>query len=213
MTRSLLPELMDAPDFPASRLAEVHRDLAKIHGWLGSFETISRFLRKDDKPVRRVLDIGCGDGRLLACLRERMNVDVIGVDPRPGPSGGIPIVRADATSDPLPDADVAVSLLVSHHLTPEQNIAMIRNVGRYARRFIILDLIRHPLPLWLFTLFICPLIGPISAADGRQSIRRAYTPGEFRALANTVLEGSGGTVEIDVSRWLSRQVVDIRYSR
>ena len=182
MTRSLLPELMDAPDFPAAKLAEVHRDLARIHRWLGSFETIERFLRKDDKPVRRVMDIGCGDGRLLAYLRERMNVDVIGVDPRPGPSD-IPILQADATRDPLPEVDVAVSMLVSHHLTPDENIAMMRNVGRYARRFIILDLIRHPLPLWMFTLFFCPLIGPISAADGRQSIRRTYTPDEFRALA------------------------------
>lgn len=204
---------MDAPDFPASKLAEVHRDLAKMHRWLGSFETIERFLRKNERPVRRVVDIGCGDGRLLGYLRERMNVKVIGVDPMPGPSGDIPIVNADATRDALPEADVAVSMLVSHHLTPEENIAMIRNVGRYTRRFIILDLIRHPLPLSMFTLFFCPFIGPISAQDGRQSIRRAYTPDEFRALAGTALEGSGGTIEIDVPRWLSRQVVDIRYSR
>jgi hypothetical protein len=86
-------------------------------------------------------------------------------------------------------------------------------VGRYAHRFIILDLIRHPLPLCMFTLFFCPFIGPISAQDGRQSIRRAYTPDELRDLARAALEGSGGTVEIDVPRWLSRQVVDIRYSR
>ena len=69
--------------------------------------------------------------------------------------------------------------LLAHHLTPEQNIALIRNVGRSCRRFIIHDLIRHPLPLVLFTLFICPLIGREAAVDGRQSIRRAFTPDEF----------------------------------
>jgi len=212
-TRSLLPELMDAPDFPASQLAEVHRDLAKIHRLLGSFPTIERFLRDDDQPIRRVLDIGCGDGAFLRYLRDRMSIDVIGADPIPGPSGDIPIVNADATTDRLPEADVAVALLVSHHLTPEQNISMIRNVSRYCRRFLILDLIRHPLPFCLFTLFLCPLIGPVSAKDGRQSIRRSFTPDEFGDLASTALAGTSGSFRIDVSPLLSRQVIDIGYGR
>ena len=129
----------------------------------------------------------------------------------PGPISDIPIVSADATSDRLPEADVAVSLLVSHHLTPEQNVSMIRNVGRYCRRFIILDLIRHPLPFWLFTLFVCPLVGPVSAQDGRQSIRRSFTPDEFTRLAEEALAGTEGNLAVDVSPWLSRQVIDIKF--
>ena len=211
MTRSLLPELMDAPDFPADKLADVHRDLAKIHKLLGSFPTIERFLRKDDQPVKSVIDIGCGDGALLRYLRDRMHVDVIGMDPMPGPVNDIPIITADATTDPLPDADVAVCVLVAHHLTPEQNIAMIRNVGQYCRRLIILDLIRHPLPFWLFTFFVCPFIGTIAARDGRQSIRRAFTPDEFTRLAEDALADSGGNLAVDVSPWLSRQVIDIKF--
>ena len=133
--------------FPASKSRNLHRDLARIHHWLGSFPTIERFLRKDDKPVRRIVDIGCGDGRLLAYLRERMGVDVIGVDPQAGPSGGHPDRPADATRDLLPEADIAVSFagLASPHARTEHRHDSQR--GRYARRFIILDLIRHPLPL------------------------------------------------------------------
>lgn len=212
VTRSLQPEIIDAPDFPPQEMAAVHRDLARIHKILGSFPTIERFLRADGQPVRRILDIGCGDGALLAHLRERLHVEVIGMDPRPGRTGAVPMVAADATVDDLPHADVAVSSLVAHHLTPEQNIAMIRNVGRSCRRFIILDLIRHPLPFWLFTLFLCPMIGRVAAVDGRQSIRRSFTPEEFAELVRTALDGMPeASFTIDVSPWLSRQVIDIQF--
>ena len=211
MIRSLEPELMDSPHVVGPVLEKFHRDLGRVHALLGSFPTIERFLRADEQPVRRVLDIGCGGGALLDYLRRRMGVEVIGVDQKPGHTTDVPIIAADATTDRLPEADVAVSSLVAHHLTPEENIALIGNVGRSCRRFVILDLIRHPMPLVLFSVFICPLIGKEAAADGRQSIRRAFTPEEFAELVRTALVGTKGTFRIDVPRFLSRQIVDIRY--
>jgi SAM-dependent methyltransferase len=202
---------MDSPEVAGPVLEEFHRDLTRIHGFLGTFPTMERFLRQGDGPCRRVLDIGCGGGDLLRYLHKRLGVEPIGVDLKPGRAEGIRVIQADAAVDPLPEADVAVSSLLAHHLSPEQNIAMIRNVGRSCRRFVIHDLIRHPMPLVLFTVFICPLIGKVAAVDGRQSIRRSYTPEEFADLARTALAGTGGTFSIDVSRLLSRQIVDIRY--
>jgi SAM-dependent methyltransferase len=212
MIRSLEPELMDSPDVVGPVLEKFHRDLARVHALLRSFPTIERFLRHDNQPVRRVLDIGCGGGALLAYLRDRMGVEVIGVDQKPGHTAEVPIIAADAIHDRLPEADVAVSSLVAHHLTPEENIALIRNVARSCRRFLILDLIRHPMPLVLFSIFICPLIGKEAAVDGRQSIRRAFTPQEFSKLVQTALVGTSGTFSIDVPPLLSRQLVDIRFS-
>jgi SAM-dependent methyltransferase len=209
MIRSLEPELMDSPEVVGPVLEKFHKDLARVHGLLGSFPTIERFLKKGNQPVRRVLDIGCGGGALLAYLRDRMGVEVIGVDQKPGHTANVPIIAADAIRDPLPEADVAVSSLVAHHLTPDENIALIQNVARSCRRFVILDLIRHPMPLVLFSIFICPLIGKEAAVDGRQSIRRAFTPEEFGKLVQTSLAGTRGTFAIDVPPLLSRQVVDI----
>ena len=207
--------MMDAPDIPDALLQQFHKDLRRVHSLLGTFGTVEKFLRADPEPVRRVLDIGCGAGDLLIYLRRRMGVEVVGVDPKPGGSGEVTILPADAVSQPLPQVDVAVCTMLCHHLTPEENIALIRNVGRSARRFVILDLIRHPLPLALFSAFICPLIGHEAGADGRQSIRRAFTPPEFRKLAEEALDGMSGltapSVTIDVPLWQSRQVVDIRF--
>jgi 2-polyprenyl-3-methyl-5-hydroxy-6-metoxy-1,4-benzoquinol methylase len=139
---------MDSVTFTGPSLEKVHRDLARVHALLGSFPTMERFLRKGRHPVRSVLDIGCGGGDLLQHLRRRMGVEVTGVDLKPGPVPGVRMIAADATSEVLPEADAATSLLLGHHLTPEQNIALIRNVGRSCKRFVILDLIRHPLPRW-----------------------------------------------------------------
>jgi SAM-dependent methyltransferase len=209
--RSLEPEIMDSPDITGPRLESFHRDLTRIHGFLGTFPTLERLISADPKPVRRIIDIGCGGGALLDYLRRRLNVEVIGVDLKPTPSDDIPMIAANAASDPLPEADIAVSSLVAHHLTPEENVAVIRNVGRSCRRFLVHDLIRHPLPLVLFTVFLCPLIGREAAVDGRQSIRRAFTPEEFDGLAAAALAGTSAKFSIDVSRFLSRQIVDIVY--
>jgi len=211
MTRSLEPELMDSPDVKGPILEVFHRDLVFIHKCLGTFPTIERFLRADEQPVRKVIDIGCGGGALLAYLRRRMNIEVLGIDRKPGHSASIPIIAADAISEELPKADVAITTLMAHHLTPDENIALIRNVARSCRRFILHDLIRHRLPFVLFTAFLCPMVGREAAVDGRQSIRRAFTPEELSELVRTALAGTNATFTLDVSRFLSRQIVDIRF--
>ncbi len=202
---------MDSADVRGPVLDKFHRDLNFVNRCLGTFPTIARFVKDDPKPVRRVIDIGCGGGALLEYLQKRLGVDVIGVDQKPPDTARVPIIGADAVAEPLPEADVAVCTLTAHHLTPEQIAALIRNVSRSSRRFIIHDLIRHPLPLVLFTVFLCPLIGREAAVDGRQSIRRAYTPEEFKRIVETAISGTNATFTSDVSRFLSRQILDIRF--
>jgi SAM-dependent methyltransferase len=211
LIRSLEPELMDSPDVKGPVLDKFHRDLNFVNKCLGTFPTIERFIRNDDKPVRRIIDIGCGGGALLEYLQRRLGVEVIGVDKKPPEKANVPIIAADAVTEPLPDADVAVCSLTAHHLTLEEIIALIRNVSRSCRRFIIQDLIRHPLPMVLFTVFLCPLIGREAAVDGRLSIRRAYTPEEFSEMVRTATAGTNAKFTTDVSPFLSRQIIDIRY--
>jgi hypothetical protein len=102
-------------------------------------------------------------------------------------------------------------MYLSHHLSTLDLIRLIRNAGQYCRRFILLDLVRHQLPLALFRLFVAPLVCEIDAEDGRRSIRRSYTPTELRSITIAALAGSTGTFRASVAPLFVRQVVDISY--
>ena len=214
MRRSLNPEIMDDPGMPDEIWESLHDQLGFVHRFLGNQRAILDALRRDPKPVRRVLDIGCGNGALLDEIRRTLGVDVTGVELRPPKrtSFDVPIVEADAIRDPLPEADVAICVLVAHHLSEPEIIALVRNAGRSVRRFLILDLIRSRLPLLLFSAFLCPLVSREIAVDGRQSIRRAYTTQELRSIVERAVAGFSARIEQSVTPLRSRQVIDIRWN-
>jgi 2-polyprenyl-3-methyl-5-hydroxy-6-metoxy-1,4-benzoquinol methylase len=207
MVRSLLPEIMDGPHTSEEVLRKFHADLRFIHRFMDNGALLLRRLN----GARSVIDIGCGDGELLMLVRERTGAEVQGVDLADQPHAKVPVIQADATREALPAAEVAISAMVIHHLTEEQVVDLIRNVGRSCRRFVILDLVRHPLPLWLYTIFLCPFLSRVGAADGRQSIRRAFTGPELKALVSKALNGTGATFTQWVSPYWARQVVEITY--
>jgi SAM-dependent methyltransferase len=207
MLRVCDPEILDLERLSEEVTARAYRDLTRLHRWLGDTAALARSIRRDPLPVRRILDIGCADGGVLAELGARLGVEVIGVDLRPQRGAPVPIVRADAVRDPLPKVDVAYSLCLAHHLTEQEVAAMICNVGRYARRLLLVDLVRHPLPMALFRTFVAPLFSPVAALDGAASIRRAYTTEELAAIARA----TGVRFRHTVSRIYASQMLDIDY--
>lgn len=213
MQRSFEEEILDKPGLSLEIVEQAHLGLSRTHSLLGNHEAILRALKTDDQPVRRVLDIGCGHGELMKKVRQRLGAEVIGVDLQPPAEGAkdVPILRLDAIRDALPRADVAVSVCMAHHLRDEEFIALIENVGRACRRFVILDLVRHPVPLALFSAFAPLCLPRVNVLDGRQSIRRAYTPQEFRAVVERAVAGIGGTFRHSVTPFWIRQMADIRY--
>ena len=214
MHRSYQTEIMERENVPDRLVERAYRDLTRIHRCLGDTASVMAAVRSDPLPVRRVLDVGCGRGGVLQVLRRKLGVDVVGVDLN-APCRAqtpFPIVRGDAVRDPLPPADLAFSMYLGHHLSEFDLIALIRNVGKFCRRFILLDLVRHPLPLALFHIFVAPLVSPIVVADGRVSIRRAYTPSELKRVASEALAGSGASFRHSVAPFYVRQVLDISYA-
>ncbi len=139
-------------------------------------------------------------------------IQVIGIDLKPPEeiAGGIQVIAADAIHERLPEADVACSLLMAHHLSEDEVEAMIVNVLRSCRRFILLDLVRHPLPLALFIGFVAPFVSMVAAHDGRISVQRAFTGGELRRIVQRASSVSGASFEHTVAPCYVRQIADIR---
>jgi SAM-dependent methyltransferase len=189
-------------------------DLAAMHRWLGNHGAILKRLRRDAHPVKTVLDIGCGHGALLLEMQTKLDVKAIGIDLNP-PRRRLPvsILRADAVRDPLPAADVAISVVMAHHLSADELAGLIRNVGRACRRFVILDLVRHRLPIALFGAFVAPFVHSINARDGIRSLERAFTPEEMRGIVTAALAGTPAEFLHIVAPFYTRQIVDISYIR
>ncbi len=205
-------ELLDDPALPAEIVARAYRELARTHRWLGNRAAVSRLLRNGPAPVRSVLDLGCGHGALLASLRDELGVEVLGMDSRPPPPHApVRILTGDAVRDPLPAADVALAVCLAHHLTEGEIVALVQNVSRSCRRLIVLDLVRHRLPLTLFRICAPLVLQRLNVLDGVTSIRRAFTARELRSLVDQAVAGSNARVVHTVTPFLTRQVLDIRW--
>lgn len=89
-----------------------------------SAEVIAGSIVNDCRPAN-VLDVGCGTGALLACLRER-GIQVKGAEYAEAAlrfcrDRRLDVVKLDLTAEAVPDlgrADVAVSMEVGHQLPP-----------------------------------------------------------------------------------------------
>jgi 2-polyprenyl-3-methyl-5-hydroxy-6-metoxy-1,4-benzoquinol methylase len=213
MVRVDTPELLEDSSLPADVVAQAYRDLARTQRFLGNTSAIFRLLEQDPGPLKRVLDIGCGQGALLEEIRRKLGLDVIGFDLRPSPARlSIPIVTGNAAIDPLPSSDVALAVCLVHHLAEADVIRLIRNASKSCRRLILLDLVRHWIPLTLFRVFVSPFLHPINAADGLTSVKRAYTPQELRNMADEAVAGTGARIVHTVAPFYTRQIIDISFT-
>jgi SAM-dependent methyltransferase len=132
------------PSADFARLAATYDRLRPVdERW---FETVERMVELGDLRGRRVLDVGCGTGRLAIVLAERHGARVWGIDPSAEmldvarskqPAIGWKLASADAL--PFRDAwfERAVTALVVHHLERPVAFREIRRVLSDDGRFVI----------------------------------------------------------------------------
>ena len=153
-----------------------------------------------------VLDLGCGSGHvgrdLLAAAAEAgARVRVFGLDRKTSharlAARGTAVV-ADTFRLPFGDrsVDVVLSTLFLHHFSPGEAATLLAEARRVAASaVVVLDLTRHRLALAAIS-----VVGPVafrsrlSVADGKTSVRQAYTPDEIAAIAAPVLPGARVTM-------------------
>ncbi|HEX3053623.1 MAG TPA: methyltransferase domain-containing protein [Aggregatilineaceae bacterium] len=199
------PELLD---LGAGTLADVRVNLSemwRINHFLGGFRALTCHLYprlSSTQGTITLADLGSGSADVpLAILdwarRHKIPLHLAAVDWAPrnlsiarehtAHTREVELIQADAAHLPFAKGgiDFVISSLFLHHFSPVDVIDLLRMAYDRANKGIIMsDLVRGRLPLAAFQL-VQPVFARhfLTRHDGTLSIRRAYTPGELRHLA------------------------------
>jgi SAM-dependent methyltransferase len=221
--RAVGTEELDRPGQPPALVVGSLRDLERINRRLGGVRlTLGALDRLTDgiEPgmALTVLDVATGGGDMLPAIeawawRRGWRVRAVGVDASPaitraarGLQGrSARLVVGDGRRLPIGDGrvDVAVCSLVIHHLEPDDAVLLLREMGRVARRGVVInDLIRAWVGLvGAWVVGHVATRNPITRHDAPLSARRAYTRAELLDLAMRA-----GLEPVAIHGWLGYRV-------
>src|SRR5262245_2610093 len=203
-----LAELLDAPDLNQAALVANLRDIRTINSMLG---WTSRMVREVAAAVRRcglrdfsLLDVGTGSADIPLAIvgwarGQGLTVRAMAGDLSPQvllaaralvarkAPGAVELLCLDALHLPLPDAsvDLVTCMNAAHHLSPEQVVAVLRELGRVTRRVLVVeDLARSRFGYLGARLLVSVFFrNTMTYNDAPVSILRAYTRDELLVLA------------------------------
>lgn len=189
MRRQIEPEELDG--VPPEEAAQNLRDLVRINRWLGGHWLMTRLVGEVARRGERftLLDVGAASGDMGRAVQRRFpGVRVVAADRMARNLAGAapPKVVADAFALPFAGGafDVVAASLFLHHFTEAEAVVLLREMGRVARRaVIILDLWRHPVAA-AFLPATRGLFGwhRVTVEDGVRSVRAGFLAGELRQL-------------------------------
>ena len=202
--RTTAPELLDCPGQDPAELAGNLADLRRVNRWLGGVRLTLGGLARLTGDLRpgsalRVIDVATGAADIPIAVTDwaarrglrpwilatDISAEIIRVADWPV-TDTVAVALADARRLPFADDsfDVAICSLVLHHLRPEEAVSMLREMGRVARRGIVVnDLVRHwpgYAGAWLMSHALTR--NPLTRHDAPLSVRRAYTRREMLTL-------------------------------
>jgi SAM-dependent methyltransferase len=204
--RSNKTELLDTGQHNPTELAENFRDIRRVNRLLGGTSAVLRELPPlldpipQDRPVT-ILDLATGIADIPLAIvhwtnRHGRNVQIVASDAsaeilnlaarETSTIPEISLAQYDARSVPLPDRsfDIVLCSLALHHFTPDDAIAVLREMRRLATNGIILNDLYRSSPGYVAAWIAAHLTARnrMTRHDAPLSVLRAYTPGELIAL-------------------------------
>jgi Methyltransferase domain len=229
MERIVLPELLDAlPPRDESALRS-RRDIRRLNGLMRHPRLMARALEKSlrDRPTRRIVELGAGDGHFILSVAERMRESRLDVEATlvdrldvldPQMRGRFAAVgwriRAEIAEAmewlrqaPPNSADVIISNLFFHQFGADELAEMLRLAARSAHTVIALEPRRGWLPDFLGRFLWVVGCGSVTRYDGRVSIRAGFAGLELSTLWPDTKYGdlSEGPVGLFTHRFLARR--------
>lgn len=202
--RHLHGEMMDRDDLPKPMLHQAFKGLRRLHrlsnACVGISKKIRALLPLHNQKEISILEFGCGDGGLLACVlaqlrRCQINAHGCGVDFNKNAialacaraDNNLEFISADAcTFKSAKKFDVGFTSLFLHHLTSTQATTALQNMARQCRfGFVCFDLQRS-FSAWLTTWIACRAVtrSKVVHNDGPRSIEAAFKCEEIFALTS-----------------------------
>jgi SAM-dependent methyltransferase len=215
--RAYADELLDSGTLTVREVDGNLADLARLNRLPGGTATSVRAIRSllNGTVGASILDAGTGRADMPIAFT-RAGWRTVAVDANPQVArvarraterhGEVEVVDGDVRRLPFADDafDVAHCSLLLHHLDPDEAVAALRELGRVARRGVVInDLRRGTLPL-LATVASTAFLArsPVTRVDGLASARRAYTVRELDRL----LAGAGLRCRWRSPAWMPRVV-------
>jgi hypothetical protein len=199
--RQIQPEILDdlAVDDPLA--IQSRRDLRKVNAVMGHTGMMTRALRAAPSPLRRLVELGSGDGTFLLKVIQRLGrqtgMRAVLVDRRPSVSAAtldgfkasgwtIDICESDVFEwlcQPRAEtADVTIANLFLHHFREGELANLLNLAAEQTRRFIACEPRRSRTALAATSLL--PLLGcnDVTLHDARVSVRAGFRDREVSAL-------------------------------
>jgi SAM-dependent methyltransferase len=194
-------EYLDAPAHDATELEASLDDVASVNRWLGGRRALLKHLEElipRGKPVT-ILDGGTGSGDLpraivrwarrrgtpLQIVASDLSGQILGIArERVAEYPEITLTRADVRDLPFADRtfDLALLSLTLHHLEDDDQVKALQELGRVARRGVVVGELERGWPGYLGAKLLAATVwrsNRLTRHDGPISVLRAFTPAEL----------------------------------
>ncbi|MEY2510493.1 MAG: hypothetical protein QOE26_1256 [Verrucomicrobiota bacterium] len=196
------PELMDRPQPVTPELASDLRNLRQLNRYFGSYRLIMHFVRRWIQPGSRmrILDLATGSGDIprLVVDHARKTGASVAVDAVDQQQSTLKIARSLSGNYPEIDFiqgdiltvgggpyDIVLCSLALHHFDEQAAADLFKRCRELSSRYVLVSDLRRGLLAAIGVHLLTALIfrQPMTRIDARLSAARAFSFGEFQALA------------------------------